>query len=157
MFTRKPGRGTATDHGGGGAPKSGPARLPVAKPAQARRGLTGGPSIIGPDLCITGNLETTGEVQIEGEVQGDIHAGRIVVGEQASITGALVADEIVIGGTVQGSVCGNNVTFQSASHIEGEVFHRSLAIEQGAYFEGKSRRSDDPMSVQLANGMLPPN
>jgi cytoskeletal protein CcmA (bactofilin family) len=51
-------------------------------------------------------------------------------------------------------------TRQAASHIEGDVFHRSLAIEQGAYFEGKSRRTDDPMSVQLrsTNGMtLPTN
>jgi cytoskeletal protein CcmA (bactofilin family) len=39
------------------------------------------------------------------------------------------------------------VTFQGASHVEGDVYHRKLAIEQGAYFEGKSRRSDDPMAV----------
>ena len=81
-------------------------------------------------------------MQIDGEVQGDIHAGRIVVGEQAMITGALIADEIVIGGNVQGSIRGNNVTFQSASRIEGDVFHKTLTIEQGAYFEGKSRRSE---------------
>jgi cytoskeletal protein CcmA (bactofilin family) len=60
-------------------------------------------------------------------------------------------------GNVQGSIRGNSVTFQSSSRIEGDVFHKSLAIEQGAFFEGKSRRSDDPMSVQRsANGMPPP-
>jgi cytoskeletal protein CcmA (bactofilin family) len=37
------------------------------------------------------------------------------------------------------------VTLQAQSHVEGDIFHQSLAIEQGAYFEGKSRRSDDPM------------
>jgi hypothetical protein len=37
------------------------------------------------------------------------------------------------------------------------VFHKSLAIEQGAFFEGNSRRSADPMSVQRsANGLPPP-
>jgi cytoskeletal protein CcmA (bactofilin family) len=105
-------------------------------------------SVIGPDLAITGNLETTGAVRIEGDVQGDIYAGRIVIGERARVIGDLLADEIVIGGAVQGSIRGNNVTFQAASHIEGEVYHRKLAIEQGAYFEGKSRRSDDPTAVQ---------
>ena len=49
---------------------------------------------------------------------------------------------------MQGSIRGNSVTFQAASHVEGDVFHRKLAIEQGAYFEGKSRRSEDPMAVQ---------
>ena len=52
-----------------------------------------------------------------------------------------------------GSIRGNSVTFQSAGRVEGDVFHKTLAIEQGAYFEGKSRRSDDPMSAQhAANG-----
>ena len=48
------------------------------------------------------------------------------------------------------------MTFQSSSRIEGDVFHKSLAIEQGAFFEGKSRRSDDPMSVQRLHNSVPP-
>ena len=121
--------------------------MPNARPGPAPA-ASGSASVIGADLTITGNLESKGEVQIEGEVQGDIHADRIVIGERARITGALIADEIVIRGNVQGSIRGNTVTFQSASRVEGDVFHKSLAIEQGAFFEGKSRRSDDPMSVR---------
>jgi cytoskeletal protein CcmA (bactofilin family) len=151
MFTRKtddrpaPGSGRPANgaHGAGGPPP-----LPTARPARARRAAGAAPSVIGSDLSITGNLETTGEVQIEGDVQGDVSAGRIVVGEQGRIVGALTADEIVIGGSVQGSVRGNSVTFAAASRIEGDVFHRSLAIEQGAFFEGKSRRSDDPLAAR---------
>jgi cytoskeletal protein CcmA (bactofilin family) len=116
-----------------------------------------GSSVIGADLVITGNLEAKGEVQIDGEVQGDIRAGRIVIGEQAHVVGALIANEIVVRGNVQGSIRGNQVTFQAASRVEGDVFHKSLAIEQGAFFEGKSRRSDDPMAVGYTpNGMPPP-
>ena len=45
------------------------------------------------------------------------------------------------------------MTLQAQSHVEGDIFHQSLAIEQGAYFEGKSRRSDDPLSeVKAAPG-----
>jgi len=95
-------------------------------------------------------------VQIQGDVQGDVYAARIVIGEQARVVGELVADEIVIGGLVQGSIRGNNVTFQGASRIEGDVLHRKLAIEQGAYFEGKSRRSEDPMSLQRTPNVPPP-
>jgi cytoskeletal protein CcmA (bactofilin family) len=137
---------------------NGPPQIPASRPQ--RTSSAGAASTIGADLAITGNLESKGEIQIEGEVQGDIHAARIIIGEHARITGALVADEVVVRGAVQGSIRGNSVTFQAASHIEGDVFHRSLAIEQGAYFEGKSRRSDDPLSVQVrpGNGMpLPTN
>jgi cytoskeletal protein CcmA (bactofilin family) len=121
------------------------------------RPATGTPSVIGADLSITGNLESTGEVRIEGDVQGDVHAGRIVIGGQGQVTGDLVANEVVVGGLLQGSICGNSVTFQSASRIEGDVFHKTLAIEQGAYFEGKSRRSADPMSVQRPTSGTPPS
>jgi len=38
------------------------------------------------------------------------------------------------------------VTLQSSSHVEGDIFHQSLAIEQGAFFEGKSRRTEDPIA-----------
>lgn len=139
-----------------GGPMS-PPQVPNGRmAAPARPANSGAPSVIGADLTIIGNLESRGEVQIDGDLQGDIHAARIVIGERARITGSLIAEEIVVRGSVQGSIRGNAVTFQSTSHVEGDVFHKSLAIEQGAYFEGKSRRSDDPMSVQRNPGVPPP-
>ena len=140
----------------GPAPPIANGRPAAAPAARSGGGVTGTASVIGADLAITGNLESKGEVQIEGEVQGDVHAQRIVVGERARIIGGLVAEEIVVRGNVQGSIRGNAITFQSSSRVEGDVFHKSLAIEQGAYFEGKSRRSDDPMSVQRASNGVPP-
>jgi cytoskeletal protein CcmA (bactofilin family) len=102
------------------------------------------PSVIGPDLIIHGNLTSRGEVQVDGEVQGDIHGTYVVIGEKARITGGIVAEEIVVRGHVAGSIRGKRVMLQSSSHVEGDVYHQALAIEQGAYFEGKSRRSEDP-------------
>lgn len=102
------------------------------------------PSVIGPDLIIHGNLTSKGEVQVDGEVQGDIHGTYVVIGEKARITGGIVAEEIVVRGHVAGSVRGKRVMLQSSSHVEGDIYHQNLAIEQGAYFEGKSRRSEDP-------------
>jgi cytoskeletal protein CcmA (bactofilin family) len=102
------------------------------------------PSVIGPDLTINGNLVSKGEVQIDGEVQGDILGTYVVIGDKARITGSIVAEEIVVRGHVMGSVRGKRVMLQSSSHVEGDIFHQALAIEQGAFFEGKSRRSEDP-------------
>jgi cytoskeletal protein CcmA (bactofilin family) len=161
MFTKKPDRDGAAPEPGRPSlsavrPNGGPAQAPNVRPAAAPR-ANGAASVIGADLSITGNLESKGEIQIEGEVQGDIHAARIVVGERARITGNLLAEDVIVRGNVAGSIRGNAVTLQSASRVEGDVFHRSLAIEQGAFFEGKSRRSQDPMSVQrTTNGVPPP-
>jgi cytoskeletal protein CcmA (bactofilin family) len=104
-------------------------------------------------LTITGNLDAEGEIQIESEVNGDIHAARIMLGEQGNITGA---NDIIVRGTVSGSIKGDNGTIQANSHIEGDIFHKLLAIEQGAYFEGRARRLEDPMAIQRTADELRP-
>ncbi|MFN3624104.1 MAG: polymer-forming cytoskeletal protein [Hyphomicrobium sp.] len=120
-------------------PTPGARSIGLARPAERNA-----PSVIGPDLTINGNLISRGEVQIDGEVHGDIQGTYVVIGEKARITGGIVAEEIVVRGHVMGSVRGKRVMLQSSSHVEGDIFHQALAIEQGAFFEGKSRRSDDP-------------
>lgn len=126
-------------------------------------------SIIGPDVVIKGNLVSKGEVQVEGTVQGDIHGSHIVVGQGANITGGIVAEEVVIRGHVSGSVRGRRVMLQASSQVDGDIFHNALSIEQGAMFEGKSRRTNDdpragatlseppPMPRMLAQIPAPPS
>ena len=104
------------------------------------------PSIIGEDLTITGNVTSKGEIQVDGEIQGDIHCGSLLLGDKSQVIGSVIAEDVVVRGRVVGSIRGLRVTLQAQSHVEGDIFHQSLAIEQGAYFEGKSRRSDDPLS-----------
>lgn len=114
-------------------------------PAASRSNERAALSVIGPDLIITGNLISKGEVQVDGTVQGDIHGSHIVVGPNANISGGIVAEEIVIRGHVSGSVRGKRVMLQASSQVDGDIYHNALSIEQGAMFEGKSRRTtDDP-------------
>ena len=120
---------------------------PKAPPAPSYRGPERmAPSIIGEDLTVTGNVLSKGEVQVDGQIQGDVHCSSLIVGEKAQITGGIVAEDVVVRGQVMGSIRGVRVTLQASSHVEGDIFHQSLAIEQGAFFEGKSRRSEDPIA-----------
>ena len=48
-------------------------------------------------------------------------------------------------GHIVGSITGLRITLQAQSHVEGDVFHQTLALEQGAHFDGRSRRSDNPL------------
>jgi cytoskeletal protein CcmA (bactofilin family) len=146
MFTKKSDKESPLDLMRSAPPL--PAAAPPL-PATGRTAVAGRPaekavSIIGADLAIIGNLVSKGEVQIDGEVQGDVHGTHIVIGESAKITGGVVGDEVIVRGTVLGSIRGKRVALQSSSKVEGDVYHQTLAIEQGAYFEGKSRRSADP-------------
>ncbi len=138
-------------------PQSGGAR--GAGQAAARASDKGGASVIGPDLTILGNLISKGEVHVEGEIQGDIHGSHITIGEKAKITGSIVSEEVVVRGHVMGSIRGRRVMLQSSSHVDGDIYHQTLSIEQGAFFEGKSRRSDDPTAgiarPEGLNGAIP--
>lgn len=128
---------------------SSPSSLGGVRPAAASfrpGGSSAGTSVIGVDLVIQGNLTSKGEVQIEGEIQGDIYATHVVIGERARVTGGVVAEECVIRGQLLGTVRGRRVLLQGSAHVEGDVYHQTMAIEQGAFFEGKSRRTDDPLA-----------
>lgn len=132
---------------GGAFGAAGGAATPGSSSVMPRAGRNGASlSVIGPDLTIIGDLVSNGQVQVDGEVQGDIHGSHIVIGEGARITGGIVSEEVVVRGTVEGSIRGRKVMLQAESKVEGDIYHKSLAIEQGAYFEGKSRRLEDPLA-----------
>ncbi len=139
--------GGQTPGQGAGLPSTAPQQGYAPKPPAFRGPDRMAPSIIGEDLTVTGNVLSRGEVQVDGQIQGDVHCSSLIVGEKARINGGIVADDVVVRGAVMGSIRGNRVTLQASSHVEGDVFHKSLAIEQGAYFEGKSRRSEDPIAT----------
>jgi cytoskeletal protein CcmA (bactofilin family) len=143
MFTKR----TEKEATGGGASTATHRTVPGPTAARPLPGEASAASVVGRGLSIRGNLESRGEVQIDGAVEGDVHAARIVVGQEAQITGNLLADDIVVRGAVAGSIRGKKVTLEAVSHVEGDIFHKTLAIERGAYFEGKSRRVDDPAAV----------
>ncbi len=116
-----------------------------------------GDSTIGEDLQITGDVSSKGEIHLDGQVHGNVTCVALVLGESATLEGNVVAEDVVVRGRLIGSIKALRVTLQSMAHVEGDVYHQSLALEQGAYFEGRSRRSDDPMDLggdASANGIV---
>jgi cytoskeletal protein CcmA (bactofilin family) len=126
------------DLGAGAAAQAPAPSAPKGKPAA---------SILSTDLQITGNLRTTGDIVIEGVVDGDIRAHLLTVGESATIRGEIVADDIVINGRVIGRVRGLKVRLTSTARVEGDIIHKTIAIESGAHFEGSVQRQDDPLAT----------
>jgi cytoskeletal protein CcmA (bactofilin family) len=101
-------------------------------------------SVIGNDLKIIGQglkIIGRGILQVDGEIEGDVQGAEVIVGEKGKVTGMVAGRDVIIRGWVSGVVCGKSVALQSSSHVEGDVHHMSLAIEQGALFEGRSRRA----------------
>jgi cytoskeletal protein CcmA (bactofilin family) len=95
---------------------------------------------------ISGNVISTSALHIAGQVHGDVHCASLVLDENSVVEGNVVAEDIVIRGRLIGSARGARVILRSTSHVEGDLLHTHLAMEEGAYFEGTSRRSEDPLN-----------
>lgn len=119
------------------APSEFKASAPKAKPPA---------STLSADLHITGNIKTSGDIQVEGTVEGDIRAHLLTIGESATIKGEVTADDVVINGRIVGRVRGLKVRLTSTARVEGDIIHKTIAIESGAHFEGSVQRQDDPLS-----------
>lgn len=108
-------------------------------------------SVLSADLHVTGNMKTTGDINVEGTVEGDIRAHLLTIGETATIKGEVVADDVVINGRIVGRVRGLKVRLTSTARVEGDIIHKTIAIESGAHFEGSVQRQDDPLNPGAKN------
>jgi cytoskeletal protein CcmA (bactofilin family) len=103
------------------------------------------PSLLSNDLTIKGNVMTSGDIQIEGTIEGDVRAHLLTVGESATIKGEICADDVVVNGRVVGRLRGLKVRLTSTARVEGDIVHKTIAIESGAHFEGSVQRQEDPL------------
>jgi len=87
-------------------------------------------------------------VQVDGQINGDIHCEHLIVGKDATINGNICAEDVVVRGKVSGTIRANRITLQDTAVVESDIYHKSLTIEQGACFEGRSSRREEPMKAE---------
>jgi cytoskeletal protein CcmA (bactofilin family) len=104
-------------------------------------------STFGPGTLITGNIVCDGAAEIFGHVIGDIQAAQVAVGDGARVEGNITANDIAINGTFKGTIRGQNVKLKGAAAVDGEIFSKSLTVEENVQFEGLSRRLDKPIEL----------
>jgi len=120
-------------------------QVPSSAPQGKRVQRSSAPSIISADLVVNGTLTSTGDIQIDGRVEGDVHSSGLVIGDKAHINGEVLADDVTVRGRVMGSIRARKVLLCSTSHVEGNILHEAFSVEHGAFFEGNCRHSDNPL------------
>src|ERR1700691_1902648 len=104
-------------------------------------------STISRSMTVVGKIVDEGTVHVLGQLEGELRALNILIGEGAKVQGDLVAEELTIAGQVKGTIHANRVKLNSTAVVEGDIFHRSLSIEENARFEGSSKREDNAVDV----------
>src|SRR5262245_61548996 len=123
-----------------------PASLNLNGEALRQRTATPARSVIDAWLTMKGNLESEGDIQVDGRVQGHIRCTQLIVGKDATVDGDIVAVEVVVRGRVKGMIRANRVKLQDTACVESEIiFEKALGIDDGASFEGQIRRASEPL------------
>ena len=107
-------------------------------------------SIIGNDLTIEGQTITIrckGSLRINGNIQADLHSRTLEVGKDAQIHGAIAADTVNVYGRVSGAILGAKVVLHASAEVDGDIHSEYLSIEQGATFDGRSRKVSNPAEI----------
>ncbi len=122
---------------------------PVASGGNARSRV---PSIISADTTIRGELRSTGELHLDGTVEGDVHAARLVIGETAVIKGNVSADTVRVCGKLEGNIMGREVVLTATARMTGDIHHEVLTLEPGARFAGSVRHNEGGNAAQPGPG-----
>jgi cytoskeletal protein CcmA (bactofilin family) len=104
-------------------------------------------SCIGPGMTVVGKISSEGTLNVFGRVEGELHASIVRISDGAQVEGTIAAQELTIGGRFKGTIQADRVM----------LTHRSLAIEENAWFAGASppkaasasENTDPPSPIQL--------
>jgi cytoskeletal protein CcmA (bactofilin family) len=95
-------------------------------------------TVIAKGLKIVGSVTAEGLVEVSGQIDGELHCTSLVIARGAHVNGIVAAERVVVDGKVEGPIQGGDVVLKSQAHVVGDIHHQSLAIERGAYFDGRS-------------------
>jgi len=95
-------------------------------------------TVIAEGLKIEGRVTAEGLVEVNGQIEGELHCTSLLVSHKGQIVGTIQAERVVVDGTVEGPIEGGSVVLKSRARVVGDIHHQSLAIERGAFFDGRS-------------------
>lgn len=98
-------------------------------------------TVIAEGLKIVGSITADGLVEVNGEVDGEMHCTSLVVSRKAHVAGTIAAEHVVVDGKVEGPIIGGDVVLKSQAHVVGDIACQSVTIEKGAFIEGRLVRS----------------
>ncbi len=106
-----------------------------------RPNVPGGRTVLAADIRLSGDLSSSGTVEILGEVSGDITAQTLIVGAEGLVKGSVSAEAVEVRGTLDGKVSCLSFTLRSSAVVTAEVNYDILIIESGAQIDGRFKRA----------------
>ena len=84
-------------------------------------------TVIAKGLKIEGRVTAEGLVELNGQIEGELHGKSLIISRGALVKGAVSADQVVVDGSVE-AITGGEIILKSRAHVIGDIHHRSLSI-----------------------------
>lgn len=104
-------------------------------------------NLIGAGTTITGDIQSDGDIRIDGSLIGNIITkGKIVIGTTGKINGEITCKNFDLSGKIEGKVNAENLlSLKASSNIKGDINAGKLAVEPGAVFTGTCEMKDNSL------------
>lgn len=90
------------------------------------------PSIISEGSEFKGNIKTSGEIQIDGVINGNVRAKQVVVGVNGNVRGNVTANFLRICGKIEGEIRAETLEIVSSASVKGNIYKKTISIESGS-------------------------
>lgn len=94
-------------------------------------------SVFSADLKISGEISSTGDIEMAGEIDGNISARSVSIGVEGRVNGTIKAEALDIKGQMDGQINAGNFVLRSSAQVAADVTYRSVIIESGAQIDGR--------------------
>ena len=115
---------------------------PTPPQANPSRAASSHPSLLAANLRMSGEIALDGDLQVDGEVEGNVSARKLVIGQTGSIKGNITAEDITVAGKADGEIKAKRVVLQDTAQITGNIRYEILGVSEGAVIEGECRKQD---------------
>jgi cytoskeletal protein CcmA (bactofilin family) len=96
-----------------------------------------GASVIGADIVISGHIQASVDLHIEGRVNGDVSCATLLMGENSFISGTVRAERVRISGVVEGAIDATDVAIEGSGRVTADVSYSRLRVSNGAAIVGQ--------------------
>ena len=98
-------------------------------------------SVISDEITIVGNINSTGDLVINGKVDGEINCDSLEIGPNGNVKGSVKAEFCLVSGNIEGKLSAKSINVSSTGNLNGRISYGKLQIENGANIEIKLRKT----------------
>jgi cytoskeletal protein CcmA (bactofilin family) len=113
--------------------------------------LEGSVSVISDEITITGTVTSSGNLIINGNVDGEINCESLEIGPSGVVTGTVKAGQCLLAGKLEGKLSARTVNIASTGDLNGRLSYGKLEIETGANIELKLRKTKQLSDTSVEN------